>query len=302
MKLCVFDIGGTKIKYGVVTDQGDIIVKFQMDTEAQAGGPAILHKLIETSKRIIREFDIGGIAVSSAGQIDSKEGKVVFATETIPKYTGLPIKAMLEKEIGLPVAVENDVNCAALGEYWQGIAKNEDEFIALTLGTGVGGAIVIGGKIYTGSSYSAGEFGHINLYPNGVRCSCGSKGCYEMYASSKALEDKIKETCVEKIDAFKAFRLAQEGYVIYNEIIDSWVRDMSLGLKSIVHIFNPKLIVIGGGISEQGDFLLKKIQQELDKHLMISFKKKLTIKIASRGNEANLLGAAYHFIKHKETK
>lgn len=297
--LCIFDIGGTKIKYGIVTEQGEIITKSQMDTEAINGGRAILDRIVEKSRILKNQYPLAGLGISSAGQIDSKAGKVVFATESLPNYTGMPIKELLEKELGLPVAVENDVNCTALGEYWQGAAKNEEEFIGVTLGTGIGGSIVIGGKIYNGISFSAGEFGHINLYPNGLACSCGSKGCYEMYASSKALENRIKRLLGEGADLLEVFGRAKKGDAIVNEVIDGWIKDLALGLKSIVHIFNPGLIVIGGGISEQGNFLLRKIEGELHKIIMPSFREKLVIKMALQGNDANLLGAAYHFINYR---
>ncbi|SDK22863.1 ROK family protein [Natronincola ferrireducens] len=296
MILCTFDIGGTTIKYGIVTQLGEVIIKSQMDTEARYGGGAIINKIIEKTKELKNHYDIDGIAISSAGQIDNKEGKVIFATNTIPNYTGTPIKEILEQQLGLPVTVENDVNCTALGEYWQGAGKNAEEFIALTLGTGIGGAIVIDGKIYSGAYFSAGEFGHMNLYPDGLRCPCGNKGCYEMYASSKALANKIKKVYGEEVDTFDVFRLAKEGNISANEMIDGWVQDMALGLQSIVHIFNPGLIIIGGGISEQGNFLLEKIQWQLKKIIMPPFKEKLSIKMAVKGNEANLLGAAYYFI------
>lgn len=296
MMLCTFDIGGTKIKYGVITDQGEIITKSQMDTNAIEGGLAVVNKIIEKGIELKKQYNLVGIGISSAGQIDSKVGKVIFATENIPNYTGIDIKEILEKEVGLPVAVENDVNCTALGEYWKGVARGEDNFIVLTLGTGIGGSIVIDGKIHTGASFSAGEFGHITLYPKGVNCLCGSNGCYEMYASSKALKNKVRNSFGESVDSLDVFHLAKAGHITANQVIDSWVYNLALGMRSIIHIFNPGLVVIGGGISEQGDFLLKKIDTELRKNIMPSFGDNLRIKMALMGNDANLLGAAYHFI------
>lgn len=300
MNLCAFDIGGTSIKFGILTDNGDILFKSNMDTEAKNGGLFIIEKVISKVKELKKSYELDGVAISTAGQIDSNKGYVVYATDSIPGYTGVRIKDIIEEAVNLPVTVDNDVNCAALGEYWKGVAAGYSDFICMTLGTGIGGAIILNGKINRGASFSAGEFGHINLYPKGKSCSCGSSGCYERYASSKALSNLVKEKYGYSIDLKEFFDIVRENDKMASLVLEQWVQDLVLGLKSIVHIFNPKLIVIGGGISKQGSFLLEKIKKELSKNIMPSFKKDLALKLASCGNDANLLGAVYNFISNNE--
>lgn len=244
------------------------------------------------------DHKLSGIAVSTAGQINRKEGTVIYATDSLPGYTGLNIKQELESEFGLPVTVDNDVNCAAVGEYWKGAAKQVDQFLCMTLGTGIGGAIVINGEIYDGAAYSAGEFGHMNLYPGGEPCTCGDEGCYERYASSQALSKRARNI-IEDYDSLPdLFWRAKNEDKLAESVINRWVDDVALGIKTLVHIFNPPMVVIGGGVSEQGDYLLEKLEQRVNNRIMVSFEKSLTIKLAQNGNDANLQGAVYQLLQY----
>ncbi|SHG16832.1 ROK family protein [Ornithinibacillus halophilus] len=286
-----FDIGGTSIKYGVLNEQGDILFKSKTPTKAKEGGKAVVGQVIELTKSLQKDYQLDGIAISTAGQINSQEGTVIFATDSLPGYTGLNIKKEVEKVFDLPVVVDNDVNCAAIGEYWLGAAQGVDQFLCMTLGTGIGGAIVINGQVYNGEAYSAGEFGHMTLYPGGYPCLCGDEGCYEQYASSKALEQRAQHALEQSITLPELFDKARAGDKLSESIIEQWIDDVALGIKSLVHIFNPPLIVIGGGVSEQGDYLLDKLQRRVEARIMSSFQKPLTIKFAKNGNDANLQGA-----------
>lgn len=288
-----FDIGGTNIKYGVLNEQGEIFYKSKTATKASEGGMAIIGQVKELVTHLQRHYELSGIAISTAGQIDKQEGKVIYATDSLPGYIGLNIKKDLEETFSLPVVVNNDVNCAALGEYWQGAAQGVDHFLCMTLGTGIGGAIIMNGQVYNGASYSAGEFGHMTLYPGGGPCLCGDNGCYEQYASSSALEQRAQEYFKQSISLRKLFNQAKNGDQTAELIIDQWVDGVALGIKSLVHIFNPPLIVIGGGISEQGNYLLEKLQRSVDIRIMSSFQRSLEIKLAQNGNDANLQGAVY---------
>lgn len=293
------DIGGTNIKYGLVTDQGEISNFNEIETEAKLGAKHIINKIygiinffIEDNKGFIK-----GIAISTAGQVDSEKGEIIFATDAIRDWTGVKLRELIESKFNYTCTVENDVNCAALGELWKGVAKDENSFLCLTIGTGIGGAIVINNKIFTGSAYSAGEFGHINLYPKGRKCACGSYGCYEAYASTSALVKSARETLLlddnYKINGRDIFYNANKGIEIYSKIVDSWCYDIALGLKTLVNIFNPNLIVIGGGVSLQGENLISRIKENLDQMLMLSLKKNLIIKTAKCGNTSGMLGAVY---------
>lgn len=296
MVVGAFDIGGTSIKYGVLNEQGDILFKSNIPTMASEGGQAVLGQVKELTKELLVDHDLEGIAVSTAGQINNAEGKVIYSTDSLPGYTGLNIKQDLETEFKLPIAVDNDVNCAALGEYWRGAAQDVDQFLCMTLGTGIGGSIIIDGQVFTGAAYSAGEFGHMTLYPGGKPCLCGDAGCYEQYASSKALSERAQEGMGKNISLPTLFDVARDGDQTAESIIDSWVDDVALGIKSLVHIFNPPLIVIGGGVSAQGDYLLDKLKSSVDRRIMPSFKRNLDIRLAENDNDANLQGAVYQLI------
>ena len=292
------DIGGTSIKYGVLDDHGKILKKAKIPTDVKGGGQAILNQVKNLVWELQADHKLSGIAVSTAGQINRKEGTVIYATDSLPGYTGLNIKQELESEFGLPVTVDNDVNCAAVGEYWKGAAKQVDQFLCMTLGTGIGGAIVINGEIYDGAAYSAGEFGHMNLYPGGEPCTCGDEGCYERYASSQALSKRARNI-IEDYDSLPdLFWRAINEDKLAESVINRWVDDVALGIKTLVHIFNPPMVVIGGGVSEQGDYLLEKLEQRVNNRIMVSFEKSLTIKLAQNGNDANLQGAVYQLLQY----
>lgn len=288
-----FDIGGTNIKYGVLNEDGKLLYKSKTATKASEGGAAIISQVKELTKHLQNHYKLNGIAISTAGQIDKQKGKVIHATEALPGYTGMNIKKELGTSFDLPVVVDNDVNCAALGEYWQGTAQEVDHFLCMTLGTGIGGAIIVNGQVYNGASYSAGEFGHMTLYPGGEACLCGDSGCYEQYASSSALNRRAKIYFEENISLKELFNQAKKGEKTAELIIDQWVDDVALGIKSLVHIFNPPLIVIGGGISEQGNYLLEKLQISVEKRVMASFRRSLELRFTQNGNDANLQGAVY---------
>ncbi len=298
MLLGVFDIGGTSIKYGVVNPEGQLLFHDSLATEAHLGGEAVIEKVINVSKDLMDRWEISGISISSAGQVNSETGMIVYATDNIPRYTGLNIVDLVKEETHLPVVAENDVNCTALGEYWLGAAKGMDDFVCVTIGTGIGGALFLDGKLYTGKGYCAGEIGHITLYPDGKGCTCGRTGCFESYASSKALTELITQETGEIVPLIQYFEEVKNGDTESMALFDRWLNDLTTGLSSIVHLLNPELIVLGGGISAQGDFLLDAIKHALLPKLMPNHARTLKIKLAENGNGANLLGAAQNFYMH----
>lgn len=286
MKILSFDIGGTEIKYAFCDENFNLTECKSIPTNAHEGGKKIIEKIVE----IIKSCDgVDRVGISTAGQVNSVKGEIIFATDSIPGYTGTKIKKIIEAETGLPTAVENDVNSAAIGEAVFGAAKGYDSFICLTYGTGVGGAIYMDGKLFTGSSFSAGEFGHIITHAGGKSCTCGGCGCYEAYASAKALVNDVKEKTGLSMNGREIFKKFESPEI--KCIIDSWIDEIVIGLKSLVCIFNPKLIVAGGGIMNE-QYITDEINARLQKELMPSFKNIKVVK-ALMGNDANKLGAAY---------
>ena len=286
MRILTFDIGGTEIKYAFCDENFNLTEKKSIPTNAGEGGRRIIERVIEIAKT----FDgIDRIGISTAGQVNSIKGEIVYATDSIPGYTGTKIKEIVETETGISTAVENDVNSAALGEAAFGAAKGCSDFICLTYGTGIGGAIYLGGKLFTGSSFSAGEFGHIITHAGGKSCTCGSNGCYEAYASASALVNSVREKLGKEMNGREIFANFSNPEI--RSIIDEWIDEIVIGLKGLIYIFNPLLIVLGGGIMNE-TYAVDEINARLQKELMASFRKVKVVK-ALMGNDANKLGAAY---------
>lgn len=286
MKILTFDIGGTEIKYAFCDENFELSNKKTVPTNAAQGGKKIIERIVN----IIKDCDgADRIGISSAGQINSETGTVVYATDSIPEYTGTQIKKIIETQTGIPTAVENDVNCAAIGEAVFGAAKGCSNFICLTYGTGIGGAIFLSGKLFTGSSFSAGEFGHMITHANGKDCACGGKGCYETYGSTSALVKMFENEFGQTLNGKEIFALFDDSKA--KKLIDEWIDEIVIGLKSLVYIFNPKLIVAGGGIMNEA-YITNEINARLQKQLMESFRNVKVVK-AQKGNDANKLGAAY---------
>ena len=286
MKTLVFDIGGTEIKYALCDENFNLSDKKSVPTNAYEGGKRIIERVVEIAKT----FDgVDRIGISTAGQVDSEKGMIIYATDSIPGYTGTQIKQIVESEIGVPCAVENDVNSAALGEAHFGAAKGESNFICLTYGTGIGGAIFLDGKLFKGCGCSAGEFGHFVTHANGKSCTCGGCGCYEAYASSGALVRAVAEKTGRQLNGREIF--GEFGNPEIKAVIDEWIDEIVVGLKGLVYIFNPSLIVAGGGIMNE-KYITDEINSRLEAQLMQSFRC-VKVKKAEKGNDANLLGAAY---------
>ena len=289
MKILCFDIGGTAIKIGIVDDNGNITENREIPTDATAGGEALISKILD---EISKYTGIDRIGISTAGQVDFQSGRVIFASENLPGWTGMKIKKIVEDKYSILTAVENDVNAAAIGEAYYGLDERTLNFLCLTYGTGIGGAIVENGKIYHGATASAGEFGHMITHAGGFKCSCGGRGCYEAYASTSALVRSVKAftNICDDIGGKYIFKRVLEGNEEYKHIVDRWIVEVCMGLVSIIHIFNPTLIILGGGIMQQ-EYILDRLRVKVREYVMPSFSK-VEIKAASLGNTAGLLGVS----------
>lgn len=288
MPTMVLDIGGTAIKSGLYQD-GALSEIRETATEAMKGGPQVVNRILEIIRdyRNICPFD--KIGISTAGQVDPVRGCIIYANENIPGYTGTMLKDIMEQEFQVPTAVENDVNAAAIGEAVFGAGQNQKDFVCLTYGTGVGGAIFTNGKLYSGSSYSAGEFGCIVIHPEERNPAKDLfSGCYERYASTTALVNYAKKLDASLSNGRIIFERQEEPYV--KEIIDCWIMEIVYGLVTIVHMLNPSCAILGGGVMEQ-PYVLQQVQEKLYQNIMPSFRH-VQIKKAELGNRAGMLGAA----------
>lgn len=285
MRIAVVDIGGTNIKSGMWEDD-EIKEIRETPTDAKLGGGHVMETVLE----ILKGFqDFQAVGISTAGQVDTEKGMILYANDNIPGYTGTKIREIIEDMFHVPVAVLNDVNSAAAGEAFYGVGKDQKDFLCLTYGTGVGGAIVINGEVYNGSGYSAGEFGGIVTHPEDREPDQDMfSGCYEKYASTTALVKRAGEQFPELKSGRDIFARIEEPEV--RDLIDKWILEIVYGLTTLVHIFNPSMIVLGGGIMEQ-EYVVSKVREKLGEHIMSSFQN-VKVVSAQLGNMAGMLGAA----------
>lgn len=294
------DIGGTSIKYGLLNIEGEILVSGSVATRIIKNENYILADVKKIIKNIQEEYgmvyDIKAVCVSTAGVVDPVEGKIVYAGPTIPLYTGTEIKKDIEKIFNLPCTVENDVNCAGLGEYWKGAGTNSKSLVCLTIGTGIGGSIILEGKLFNGFSFTAGEIGYMNVNGNYI----------QEIASTKYLVDRVKEDkkCLEGIDSgftgIEIFELAKNKDKICIDAIDEMIKNLSIGIRNIIYLLNPEVIVIGGGITAQKEYLEQKIRDEVNAGLISDSFRKTRIELAKQQNQAGLLGALYNYLVIKK--
>lgn len=284
-KIAALDIGGTSIKSGVWVNKSVQEIREQ-DTNAKNGGCYVM----ERAKEILHSYSgFDAIGISTAGQVDSVKGQIRYANENIPGYTGMQVKEILEKEFSVPVAVENDVNAAAIGEAKFGAGKDQKDFLCITYGTGVGGAIVMDGRVYTGSAFSAGEFGGIIVHPEARKPGEPFSGCYEKYASTTALVRMAQEYDKTLDSGRKIFSRIDESEI--QALVGRWIDEIVYGLVSVIHIFNPSCIVMGGGVMAQ-PYIIRQVKEKTQAQIMDSFRN-VELRQAELGNQAGLLGAAF---------
>ncbi|MDE7312324.1 MAG: ROK family protein [Eubacterium sp.] len=287
-KYVSIDIGGTAIKYGLINGDGEILTHSEMPTEAQKGGPSILVKAIKIVEQFCQEHTVSGICISTAGVVDTKKGAILYAAPLIPRYTGICLKEPLEKQFHVPCEVENDVNCAGLAESLSGAGRGFDPMLMLTVGTGIGGSLVTGGQIYHGASYSACEVGYLKMR--------GSD--FQTLGSASSLCQRVAEKKQEPLelwDGLRIFRQAMLADPACIQAIDEMTEVIGLGIANLCYILNPEIIVLGGGIMAQEDYLSARIQKAAESFLVGNLASSLRIAFAKHKNLAGMLGAFYHF-------
>lgn len=295
MELAVVDIGGTAIKYGHWTEEGGVTAVESVPTEAHEGAVKVVERVKVCIESLMKSSRVDGIAVSTAGTVDAWTGTIRYATDAIPGYTGYPLQDVLADHFGIPVSVENDVHCAALSVL--PTLRLHDSALILTLGTGIGGSLLLSSELYKGHDSLAGAIGHMVLYPNGEHCSCGRRGCYEQYASVSALSRRIREANGRPLPVPVFFDHLEEN-TQFQAVFSRWIEDVATGLVSAIHLVAPKTVYIGGGITAQGDTLFDPLRRKIDSLLLPSFQGSVTISPVAFGNDANLDGAARHYLTH----
>lgn len=282
------DIGGTMIKYGLVDETGNILQQEMRPTEAHLGGSGILQKVEEIIDSFIAKHSITGIALSSAGMVDPDKGEIFYAGPQIPNYAGTQFKKVLEEKYKIPCEIENDVNCAGLAEVMAGVAKNSCVTLCLTIGTGIGGCILIGESIFHGYSNSACEVGYMHME--------GQE--FQQLGATTALIQKVAERKDENIsdwNGYRIFEAAKAGDEICMTAIDEMIDVLITGIANICYVINPQIVVLGGGIMGQEEYLSRLMTTALKAKLVPSLAENTTLAFAKYQNNAGLLGAFYHF-------
>ncbi|WP_136607762.1 ROK family protein [Paenibacillus dokdonensis] len=295
------DLGGTKINAGIVDERGQVLSACSLPTLPGQG--SIPDRIMEILGKLFQNeggpdlFRIRGIGVASAGQINWEQGSVHFSTELIPGYTGTPLRRILEERFQMPVFVDNDVNVLTLTEKRLGAAQGLRHFLCLALGTGVGGGIMVDGQIVRGSWGGAGEIGHMSVDFDGLPCICGGVGCLEQYASGTGIGARMRKELEDMgqnaagVDAREVMALWQAGDPAASKIMDETFRALGSALASLIHMFNPEMIVLGGGVAESGEAFIDRVREETMRRAMPSFTGSLRIVSAYRGNYSGMIGA-----------
>ncbi len=290
------DLGGTNIAAAAVDKAGNILGRSSIPTPrtgAEDLVDAMAHAVELAAQDSGRSIEgAQGIGLGSPGTINPVEGMIHYWSNL--NLTDVPVVAMLESRLGKKVLIENDANAAALGEFVAGAGRDCDSLVAITLGTGVGGGAVLGGKLYTGFNYAGMEIGHMVLRHGGRPCSCGRKGCFEAYCSATAFIKRTKEVMgLEEANGRTAFDAAQAGDEKAQSVVDEYVAYLGGGIASLVNVLQPEVIVLGGGIANQKEALLAPIRDILDHEDYARNQKQRTrVMIATLGNDAGIIGAA----------
>lgn len=317
------DIGGTKTKYALLGEKGEILSTYEKDTQAQRGGSFILENVKGEIHRVLAELKgnppegaqadtkvdakaertteakteplLSGICISTAGMVDEIKGEIIHAGPQIPEYKGCKWKEEIERTFSIPCEVENDVKCAGLGEYSFGSGKGTSSMLCLTIGTGIGGSFILNGEVYHGTSHSAMEIGYMQI-PGGM---------FQRMASTSALVKRVASRKGDPEELWNGKRIfgevAKEDKICLEEL-DRLCDALSIGLSNLCYAFNPECIVLGGGIMEQKDILLPKIWGHLQEHLVPIVAENTRLLAASLGNRAGLLGAYVHFQNRQKSK
>lgn len=284
-KFLAFDVGGTTIKYAVLDERLNFADSGKVNTEQNRDGH-ILKTLLQVSKAIQNRVSLAGIGVSTAG-IVGKDGGIQYAGPTVPNYIGTPIRASLAAQTDLPVSVVNDVDAALLGEVFTGNLADHDVY-CMALGTGIGGAHYRNGKIISGAHGQGNSIGYTLFDPQ-------TNTNYEQRASTLVLERQLADKGITVIEAFEK---AKQGQVPYVSIIERWAKEVARGIAEVIVLFDPEEIIIGGAVSAQGQYLIDLLNAQLPTLLPTDFNQ-TTLKIAQRGNQAQLIGAVVPFFRDK---
>lgn len=301
------DLGGTNIKVGICDEQGELLQTYEGPTDAELGAEVVLDRIAEYVRTIVAKSSfsweqVAGIGAGIAGFIDISEGSVKFSPNL--QWRDVPVKKTLEAKLGKAVRIDNDANVAALGEAWSGAGAGISNVVCYTLGTGVGGGIIINGKIYQGSGGMAGELGHMPIVPDieAINCGCGQIGCLETVSSATGIvrmaNDAVERgehtsmALLEKIEAKDVFDAAKSGDEVALRIVNRAAYYLGRSMATLAVVLNPQRFIVGGGVSKAGEVLFEPIRETFRKYTPENMQEGVDIVPATLGNDAGVVGAA----------
>ena len=313
------DLGGTNIVSLLINGEGKVIGKDTRATLAQEGREKTLSQIVSSVTSVlergqlqgISSTSIKGVGVGSPGPLDTKKGIIHFAPN-LPGWNNVPLVSILGDQLKLPIFLENDANAAALAEWWIGTGKNVDNLVLLTLGTGIGGGIIIGGEVLHGAWDTAAEIGHMIIHEGGLVCGCGKRGCLEAYASAtgvikrtvslikagrKTLLRELVHGHLEDITCELVYRAAERKDELSREIVEETARYLGIGIASLVNIINPEMVILSGGMIAAGDLLFKPVRKYAREYALEAAIKGVRIVPAKLGENSGALGAAATVLK-----
>lgn len=284
MKVLCYDIGGTDIKYGIIED-GELLFKDSMKTDAFLGQDALVKKLIWTTKDILKKNSVVGVGISCAGSVDINKGVITIAPEDISEFGGLNFNYIFKENFNLSCVADNDVNCFALAEGKTGAAKNMKNYLTMTVGTGIGGAIVIDNKLWRGANFNGAEFGRMLL----------NDRKFEALASTQALVRNARKAGIVASNGIDVFDAYDKKDITSIPVVKEFFNNLALGIANLLYIFDPEAIIIGGGISNRKQ-LSTEIKRELKRIMVPDFFVTTKVLNAKHGNDGGILGAYYNFM------
>ena len=296
MKIIGIDIGGTTIKADLYDDFGTSLNQFkEIETiiDYDLGTNQILNQVCDLIGEYILNYSIDGVGISTAGVVNANTGEIIYAGYTIPGYIGVNITSEIEKRFGLSTFVENDVNCAALGELWKGQAKDKKNVVMVTIGTGIGGSIIVNGQIVNGFNYTAGEVGYIPVGNSDWQSKASTTALIHLYQKKSLKTNQTGRTFFTDLSS---------GDKIAKETFEIFVENLTKGLLTISYLLNPEILILGGGILAKKDILLPEIQSSLAKNVMDNRFLPKNVVAATLGNEAGRIGAVKNFLDRISNK
>lgn len=296
MKIIGIDIGGTTIKADLYDDFGTSLNQFkEIETiiDYDLGTNQILNQVCDLIGEYILNYSIDGIGISTAGVVNANTGEIIYAGYTIPGYIGVNFTSEIEKRFGLSTFVENDVNCAALGELWKGQAKDKKNVVMVTIGTGIGGSIIVNGQIVNGFNYTAGEVGYIPVGNSDWQSKASTTALIHLYQKKSLKTNQTGRTFFTDLSS---------GDKIAKETFEIFVENLTKGLLTISYLLNPEILILGGGILAKKDILLPEIQSSLAKNAMDNRFLPKNVVAATLGNEAGRIGAVKNFLDRISNK